>query len=254
MSENAPPTPLDDVLAEGGRLVKTADAAGIRLRLLGGAAFGLHIHQPIPDRLRRTYGDLDVAVGSKQAQALGKLLPTLGYKPDERFNALHGEKRFLFRDLSHERKLDVFIGSFSMCHKMDLEGRLPERGLTLAAADLLLTKLQIVELNEKDTIDVLVLLAGHDLVPGGGDDVIDLDRISAMCGNDWGWWATVGDNLPRLGSAAPRLLEPADSDVVGQRCVVIRGAIEETSKSRAWRLRAMIGRRMEWYMLPEEVG
>jgi hypothetical protein len=254
MSADPAALPLDDAVDEGRRLVSACEAAGVRLRLLGGAAFGLHIHSPIPDRLRRVYGDVDAAVGARRAENLARLLPALGYAPDVRFNALHGEKRFLFHDPARGRKLDVFVGSFSMCHTMSLEARLPEHGSTLAPADLLLTKLQVVELNEKDMIDLLVLLAGHEVAPSLDDDTIDVRRIAAVCAADWGWSTTVGDNLDRIAAAAARLLEPAGSARIAQRTGLIAAAIEEAPKSRAWRLRAMIGRRMVWYMLPEEVG
>ncbi len=246
--------PLDDVLAEARRLIGTTDAAGLRVRVLGGGAFGLHIHGDLPDTLRRTYGDLDVAVTAQHAQRLARLLPELGYAPDERFNALHGERRFLFKDLAHDRKLDVFIGAFSMCHKMDLEGRLPAEGLTLQVTDLLLTKLQIVELNNKDARDVLGLLLEHDVCPAAAGDVVGLDRIGSVCGADWGWYTTIGDNLERLKEAAGRFLEPEAAAPVRARCEAIEAKLETCPKSLGWRMRARVGRRVEWYMLPEEVG
>lgn len=246
--------PVSDVLDEARRLIQATNEQGIRVRLLGGGAFGLHIHDPLPDRLRRTYGDLDIAVGSKESYALALQLPTLGYEPDERFNALHGEKRFLFRDLANARKLDVFIGTFSMCHTMNLEGRLPAAGMTLQVTDLLLTKLQVVELNDKDTLDALVLLRDHDVTDVPAEDGIDLERLEAVCGSDWGWSTTVGDNLAKLEPTARALFDSNTAEAVVGKCRDLAADIAACPKSRTWRLRAMIGRRMEWYMLPEEIG
>jgi hypothetical protein len=246
--------PLPNVVDEARRFIHATDAEGVRVRLLGGGAFGLHIHRSLPDRLRRTYGDLDVAVGSRDSYALARLLPNLGYAPDERFNALHGEKRFLFRDMANDRKLDVFIGTFSMCHTMNLEGHLPADGMTLQVTDLLLTKLQVVEINPKDTLDALVLLRDHDLGPAPNDDCIEVERMTAICGGDWGWYTTVGDNLVHIAQAAPGLLDPNEAEAAIGKCRQLALAIAECPKSRGWRLRAMIGRRMEWYMLPEEIG
>jgi hypothetical protein len=248
--------PLDDVLGEARRVIAAADSAGLTVRLLGGAAFGLHQHDPVPAELQRTYGDLDVAIRGRDARHLPKVLTGLGYVGDERFNALHGEKRMLFRDPTHDRKFDVFVGEFSMCHKLKLEDRLPPGEVTLAVTDLLLMKLQIVEINTKDLIDCLVLLHDHDATSGGAvdPDVVDLDRIAAICAADWGWHTTVGDNLTRLTDAARERLAPDMADRVVTRLGEIRSAIDDRPKSRAWRLRARLGRRVEWYETPEEVG
>lgn len=248
--------PLDDVLAEGRRVIAATEAAGLTVRLLGGAAFGLHQHESVPAELRRTYGDLDVAVGSRDARHLPKVLTDLGYVGDERFNALHGEKRMLFRDPTHDRKFDVFVGEFSMCHKLKLEDRLPRGDATLAVTDLLLMKLQVVEINAKDLIDCLVLLGDHDVTSGASadTDAVDLDRIATICAADWGWHTTVTDNLTRLADAARARLGPDMADRVAARLRRIRSAIDDRPKSRAWRLRARIGRRLEWYETPEEVG
>ena len=59
-----------------------------------------------------------------------------------------------------------------MCHRLDLRSRLHIAGPALNPADLLLTKLQIVELNRKDAIDMIALLLAHPL----GADGIDAAR------------------------------------------------------------------------------
>jgi hypothetical protein len=50
-------------------------------------------------------------------------------------------------------------------HTIDLRDRFELDDATLPLADLLLTKLQIVQLNEKDVLDILALLADHELDP-----------------------------------------------------------------------------------------
>lgn len=246
--------PLDDVLDEARRVVARAEDSGLRVRLLGGAAFGLHQHDPVPDALRRTYGDLDVVVGSRHGRELPGLLASLGYEGDQRFNALHGERRMLFRDPLHERRFDVFVGDFTMCHRLALEGRLPEGCETLGVTDLALTKLQIVELNEKDALDVIILLADHEVGTSEADDAVDVGRIAKICGDDWGWHTTVGDNLSRLAATASSRMERNPAIRVAERIQRIQSAIQAQPKSRSWRVRARIGRRMEWFEIPEEVG
>jgi hypothetical protein len=245
--------PLADVLEESLRIVMLGEAEGLRLRLLGGAAFALHRHRPVPEHLSRAYGDIDVAVEGRQERPTARLLSSIGYVADKRFNTLHGERRMLFRDIEHARKLDVFVGVFSMCHRLELNGHLPAEGPTLDTTDLLLTKLQIVEFNRKDTVDCLVLLRDHDV----GETLVDeihIGRVMSICGSDWGWFTTVSDNLRRLAVAAKADLDGRTSELVDQRLGRLAAAIETCPKSLAWRIRARVGRRLEWYDLPEEVG
>ena len=148
--------------------------------------------------VERVYGDIDLVLRRGDARAAQKLIPELGYVANERFNALHGEQRLMFVDEVNERRIDVFVGSFAMCHKLDLQSQLPENGETLTLADLLLTKLQIVEINEKDLSDVTMLLRDHEVAAADDSEVVDLRRIRKVCASDWGWFTTV-DQPPEAG-------------------------------------------------------
>ncbi len=120
----------------------------------------------------------------------------------------------LFYDTENKRQVDVFVGTFSMCHRLDLSGRLGEHAYSLDAADLLLTKLQIHEINRKDLVDAVRLLLTHENA--------DIARRRRHARRDVARPAAVGD-VVRLGlvhhghrqpAAGPRtaaadLLEPA---------------------------------------------
>ena len=248
--------PLSDVLDEGRRLAALTAEAGITARLLGGAGVALHAHGPLDPPFRRTYGDLDYVVARSSGTAFRRLLEASGYEPNSRFNALHGHRRLLHYDPLHARQVDTFVGEFRMCHALRLDDRLPPTGPSIAPADLLLTKLQVVEVNEKDLTDVLALLADH---PVGTDDAleqVDPRRLAAVTGRDWGWHTTILDNLAKLDLAARTIagLEPPVRDRIAGRVVAVRLAIESAPHSIGWRSRAAIGRRMPWYELPEEVA
>jgi len=116
--------PLQDVVAEGRRLVESA--TDLRIRLLGGVGVALHDHRPVPAALERGYGDLDVVVPPKAARQTTAAMTAAGYVPNERFNALHGAQRMLFYDTANKRQVDVFVGVFAMCHRLDLSGRLDQ--------------------------------------------------------------------------------------------------------------------------------
>jgi len=248
-------SPLPDVVAEGRRLVESSD---LSIRLLGGVGVALHDHQRVPAALERGYGDLDVVVPPKAARATTAVLTSAGYEPNERFNALHGAQRMLFYDLENKRQVDVFVGVFSMCHRLDLSGRLGEHAYSLDAADLLLTKLQIHEINRKDLVDAVRLLLTHenaDIAGGTGvPDAMSLERLRSVTSTDWGWFTTVTDNLRLVRAAASDLLDPEEASVVETRADAIDESLRAAPKSMRWKARSVVGRKSPWYELPEEVG
>ncbi|MBO0843877.1 MAG: nucleotidyltransferase family protein [Nocardioides sp.] len=250
--------PLNDVVAEGRRLVESA-APDLRIRLLGGVGVALHDHRPVPAALERGYGDLDVVVPPKSARQTTAAMTAAGYEPNERFNALHGAQRMLFYDTDHKRQVDVFVGVFAMCHRLDLSARLDQHPYSLDAADLLLTKLQIHQINRKDLVDAVRLILTHDNVDitGGGEGTthaMSLDRLRSVTSTDWGWFTTVTDNLQLVRAAASELLEPEDAGLVESRVDQIDTGLRAAPKSMRWKARSVIGRKTPWYELPEEVG
>jgi hypothetical protein len=245
--------PLAEVEAEAARLLRRAAEAKVLVRLLGGAAVGMHRHSPFPLELQRRYGDIDIVVKKGQDRGLRHLLEQLGYVPNRSFNNLHGDRRLLFYDERNERQVDVFIGTFRMCHTLELDDRLELHPQTLAPSDLLLTKLQVVKINTKDIIDAQALLLGHEVEYGAGD-LIDLARLLRVTSRDWGWYTTFMDNLGRLAPDEGSALPPDAATQVAGRVAVIQQALVAAPKSLSWKARAAVGRRVPWYELPEEIG
>ncbi len=246
--------PLADVEAEAARLLQRAARAGVLVRLLGGAAVGMHRHVPLHPALHREYGDIDVVVKRGHDRGLKRVLEELGYAPNRGFNNLHGDRRLLFYDERNGRQLDVFIGVFRMCHTVDLDDRLQLHAQTLSPADLLLTKLQIVRINPKDITDAQALMIEHEMGSERTGDVIDLDRLVQVTSHDWGWYTTFTDNLTRLTSVAETTLPQDAATALASRVAIIQRALLSAPKSLPWKARAAVGRRVAWYELPEEVG
>ncbi len=259
---------LDDPLAEALRIVDSANARGLLLRLMGGMAVRAHA----PDwthRTRRVEVDLDFATRARDRPAVYQLLEAEGYTPDRRHNALFGGHQGYFVDEAHRRPVDVLVDRLEMCHRIDFADRLDKSRPTLPLAELLLSKLQIIKINRKDVLDALVLLAEHPIRDDDGDPdsakglgAINLPRILSFTSNDWGWWRTVTGNLTVLERYLNSEFTPADLDV-GARPVrfdamsqvrQLREAIDGAPKSTRWKLRAAVGERQKWYAEPEEVG
>jgi len=228
----------DELVREGRTLVEEADRDGLVLRLLGGAAIVLHTSGSV----HREIADLDAATRGADARRLAETLNRCGYHAEARFNALHGHKRMIFHGPSG--KLDVFVDTFEMCHRIDLRPRLELDSPTLTVSDLLLTKLQIVELNAKDAHDVFLLLEHHELAEGNGDHV-DVAYLARLAGDDWGLWRTTTRTLNRVAE---------DEPAVAAKARALRQALDDAPKSGRFRLRARVGERKRWYELPEDLG
>jgi hypothetical protein len=239
------------LVAEGRRLVAEAAARALAVRLLGGVAIWLRASDEARAAFARDYPDLDLAARKKQSRPLRDLLEQQGYQPERVFNAAHGAKRLLYHAADRSYHIDVFLDEFEMSHKLDLSERLAAEEWTLPAAELLLTKLQVAELNRKDASDVVMLLYDHELTEGDGPRRLNARRLVELCGDDWGLYTTVTDNLARVEALLPEL--PAEGVRVGSRLAELRRRLEAAPKTRGWKLRAKVGRRVRWYELPEEV-
>jgi hypothetical protein len=245
------PRPLEDPIDEAQRVAEAAKSKRLGLKLLGGA--GIHLSSPSARKppLKRKYGDLDFAITKRDRRGVLELFPALGYEANERFNLMQGDRRLYFYDEDNARQVDVFIDVFKMSHVIDLRGRLDHEGPCASPSDLLLSKLQIYEVNHKDLIDLVALLLDHPVDRGRGDDVIDAGYVARVAAGDWGFYRTLQVNTEKLRATLGEL--DVDRELVLSRLDHLWGAVEAQPKSLKWKLRAQVGDRVQWYELPEEV-
>ena len=150
--------------------------------------------------------------------------------------------------------MDVFYDRLEFCHVIPLAGRLEHDRPTIPLAELLLSKLQIVRINEKDVVDAILLLLDHPL--GAGDrDTIDGDRIAALTASDWGLWRTLTQNLEKVASLAATYaqLTPEQRDRVLRARSQLKTRIDAEPKPLAWRMRDRVGDRRQWWNDVDEV-
>jgi hypothetical protein len=242
---------LADPVAEARQLISLAAEEGLVMRALGGVAVYLQSDDGQP-RLVRSLKDIDLAVARGSGKAASRVLAQAAYVADEMFNALRGSRRLLYHDPRNGRHVDVFVGEFSMCHELPLTERLGRDPLTVPREELLLSKLQVVELTGNDQLDIYNLLYHHDV--GEREDAgISSPFIAALCARDWGLWRTcqlnIGRSLDNLGGSG---LGPAEQQVVAGRLESLRGRIDAEPKSRRWRIRNQVGDKVRWYAEPEQ--
>jgi hypothetical protein len=242
-----------DILEEARRVTDGARAANVTIRVLGGVAISLHANGRLHPALTRPYRDIDLVTMRKQGRPTAKLLTDLGYAANERFNLMNGSTRLVFYDLANERQVDVFVGEFRMCHQIPIADRLELEDTTVPLAELLLTKLQIVQLNDKDLIDMWGIVHEHD-VAEHDDDAINAARIAELLAADWGFWRTSRQSVE---AARARLSESElpehDRSLIDERLRRLWERVEAQPKGLRWRSRAKVGDRAKWYEEPEEI-
>ena len=242
--------PIADVIAEAERITAAARSLKVPVKLVGGAGVNLHSASAKQAPLKRKYGDLDFVASSKQRGATQKLFESLGYEGDRRFNTLNGHQRLLYLDGVNGRQIDVFIDRMRMCHVIELADRLGGDDPCLTPADLLLSKLQVFEVNMKDLVDSIALLLDHPIADHD-DDAINATYLAQLLSQDWGLYRTMQLNTARIRETAKEL--PVAADTINQRLDELWARTDAHPKSLKWRLRAKVGDRKAWYELPEEV-
>jgi len=245
---------LPEATEEARRIVTEAAGRGLILRLLGGLAVRIHSPSATHRSLSRSYPDLDFAYADRRGYRVEELMAELGYAANKSFNLYNGDHRLLFFDDANQRQVDVFVGKFHMCHYVPFPAqRILLEPLTLPVAELLLTKVQIVQMNDKDVRDICALLLDHPL--GEGDaEMVNLPYITGLCADDWGWWKTATLNVRKVREASRAIALDADSrERLEERLATLERALDQAPKSVRWKIRARVGERVPWYELPEEV-
>jgi hypothetical protein len=239
------------MIGDAQQLIDALGRADVTARLLGGLAVAIRCPSArTASALLRRYSDFDMVVDRRSRRRLPEALEAQGFEAASRFNTVNGHSRQLYRSPAGI-DLDVFVERFSMCHELDLADRLTVDATTLPLADLVLTKLQVADLADKDVVDFTAIALDHDI--GADDAGISVQRITSVVGDDWGWWRTVTDNLVKVCVHVQRLeLEPAQADRARRTAETLLAEIQRTPKSMRWKLRGIVGERAAWRQDPEE--
>jgi hypothetical protein len=238
------------------RIIAASDEAGILLRVIGSLAFQMHCPQfgYLQAAMGRAYTDIDFGAYSKQVKQIQAMMAGLGYVENrEVFISSEGE-RAIYDKPDTGLHVDIFYEKLDFCHAIYWAGRLEVDSPTIPLTELLLEKMQIVQINEKDVIDTIMLLLEH---PLGDEDkeTINIKLAAALCANDWGLWRTTTMNLDKVKQLAQgysQLTPEQKSNVVSQVDKAL-ARLNNEPKSLAWRMRDRVGDRVKWYKDVDEV-
>lgn len=237
-------------------ILKASEDEGILLRVIGSLAFQMHCPQfgYLQQAMGRAYTDIDFGAYSRQAKQITELMTGMGYvEYREIYIGSEGE-RAIFDKPGSGLHVDIFYEKLDFCHTIYWKDRLEVDSPTIPLAELLLEKMQIVEINEKDIIDTIMLLLEHPL----GDidnETINNKLVANLCANDWGLWRTTTMNLDKVKQLAHHYtqLNSEQKEKVGSQVNEILARINGEPKPLAWRLRDRVGDRVKWYKEVDEV-
>jgi hypothetical protein len=260
----------EEIISEALRIIDVAEKKGVVLRILGALAIRIHSRglEELHKRLRRlgdidsSFTDIDLVGYSSQRAGIRQLMEKdLSFKIPRQFLLLHGRDRLIYyhpQDLYH---VDIFFDQLYFSHTLHFgkkgKGRLELDNPTITVTDLLLEKLQIHQINEKDIKDIIVLLRGHKF----GDneiDTINLQYMLSILGDDWGFWMDAVENLKKTIKYAEKytvqsLITKEDLDDVVGKCLRLLDFLEKCPKTKNWEKRAKIGVKEKYWRDVEEL-
>jgi hypothetical protein len=237
-------------------ILDEANQRNITLRLVGALAF--HIHCPafnyIQKESQRYFTDVDFMAYVEQKSDIEKMFAEMGYREDPRIKTVPGLRRSIFFTRDHAWHSDVFYDVLDFSHEVNFKGRLKIDYPTISLVDLLLEKMQIVKINEKDVIDTLMLFREHD-VGSRDDETINIDYLARVCKSDWGLWKTTTTNLGKVDQLADQysVLTADDRATIRERIHRTIERIEIEPPTLRWTLRSRVGERIKWYRDVDEV-
>lgn len=240
----------DLFMSEAFRVLKEAETRGIHLRILGSLAYRLHCpkYVHILDNMNRELTDIDYVGRSDERHLYKPFFKEMGFEVDNDLLVATEGQRFFFKSPTTGLGVDIFVDRLDFCHPIQLKERIPLDSPTIPLVDLLMEKMQIVEINEKDLKDTFVLLLEHQFGPGDREK-IDLDYLIRILAADWGFYYTFTTNLHKCRAFLPRYDALSDSqrEEIRSKIDSALKLIEEAPKSLRWKLRAKVGTRILWY-------
>jgi len=246
------------LINEAVKIAELSESQGIPLRLMGALAIYVHCSdeaKALHEALGRQFTDIDFMT-TVDREKVKKFFLKIGYKPRERFMAIMAETRHIYEKPELGIHIDVFFNELDMCHRIDFRRRLLIDYPTISLADLLLEKLQIVEINEKDVKDVIVLLSDHKIGDKDEKETVNAEYIADLLSKDWGFYYTVTTNLNKIKNLADSynqfLTQNKIMDVKSKIDAVL-DRIEKKPKTTGWKMRAKIGTKTKWYKEVEEI-
>lgn len=240
-------------IQEARRLTEEAQKVGIFLRVMGPIALHIYFPEHIDlyrrmERLgERVFTDIDYASYGKNRGKMIAFFNAQGYQVEKRSLMMSGGARHIYFS---ERipMIDVFFDELNYNHPIKYKDRLEIHPYCVSLTDLLLQKLQIVQINDKDLKDAILLFLA---APMGdkNNGMVNVQYLSKIMSNDWGFYYTSTTNLKKLKETARgiSILSEENRATISEKVNFLLTNIEKTPKSGKWKKREKVGAKKPWY-------
>lgn len=262
----------EELVSYATKIVDFAGSQGVTLRILGSLAVWVHSQERRTlfrqlERLgtgKNLFTDIDLVGYRKQRMQIRNMFEKqLEIRVDQQALLYYGDRRLIcWGTLGHPYQIDVFMDRLDYSHTVDFgngpeNGRLKLDSPTIDLADLMLEKLQIHDITEKDIKDLVVVLLAHEVGGPGQGDMIDGMHIAAVLAADWGFWYDAKTNLDKLKNAAMKYASEErisidDQSLLNNRIGNLNRTVDEAPKTKDWERRARRGERDRWWKDIEE--
>jgi hypothetical protein len=235
------------------KIFDAVKANDLNARLLGSTAFRIHCPKYVSylDSMKRALTDIDLVALSADRKKVKSVFGSLNYAMDKKVALETEEKRYCFSSPDNAINVDVFFDKLEYCHTIDLRDRIKLDYPTIPVSDLLLEKMQIVKINEKDLKDVMVLLLEHPLAEVD-QDAVNTKYVTGLLSRDWGFYYTMTTNLKKVKQnigepGYANVMTEEDRSSLNAKIDNLLKYIEDEPKSLSWRVRAKVGTSRQWY-------
>lgn len=265
---------LDEpIVKEALAIVEAAKKRNVVLRLLGALAITLRSSdwESLQRNLKRLgsaeriFTDIDLIGYAKQRPKVRQVMEDdLGYTVDRNVLLFRGKERLLYHHPKEPYNVDIFFDSLRFSHDISFgsdpkRDRLLLHSPTISPTDLLLEKLQIHSISEKDLKDIIVLLRAHELMPRDDAKSINLQHLTGTLQDDWGFWKDATTNLREVVSYAGKynslgMIAKTDVSNITAKVSQILNTIDNSEKTANWKLRERTGESKQWWNDVEDVS
>jgi hypothetical protein len=237
-------------------LIDGATEQKIELRTFGGIGVRTHCQglggNALADRSYKNY-DLDLVADASRIPSVHRFMLGSGLDMAD-FGEYPGGEYRLYKWQRSGRTactIDIYFGRLRFNHEVPSPYFDKDNEYTVPITQLLLSKLAIVELNEKDKIDIVSILAEHQLGNSAGKEILQIPILRKVWCRGWKSWGTARTCLLNVRAVRDyvRSLSYAE-ELLGQVCEKLddlEKLILQRPKSLSWKARDVFGAKIAWY-------
>lgn len=243
------PTSLQSLLDVAVSVINTLAARRIVARLFGGLS--IEVIAPWKDifGIDRPVKDIDIIVPRSSMITAMDVLSIDGWKMNGRNQRINSGILVCAIDNTSGTRLDMYADPVILNQTLYFGQRLRILEKTLTPVDLLISKLQIVNITDRDLDDICALAGGCQVAAVDSPSTLNAERLKIICSNSWALQYTSIGNLDAAERRAGthRDIQEERLARILQNVSLLRNICTDCPKSWTWRLRAKIGPLLPWY-------